>query len=508
MFGGVSSTSADAPLIPDAKLWLLNTTTGAWKQLSPGGNAVGEFPVDTDWSNALQYNDALYVFGPDAGFLKFNLLSSVWERLRSPSAPTLRFGSASYARDQNMYIVGGGYSNQTLRFSAANETWSKLADLPTRINLAGFAPSTINSEALVFSGESVLGTGSRGFAHNSVFRYHFLNNTWEEIPPGLGPLPDARAQACFANVANRFFLYGGQTVLNGELFFNSIRSDLWEYVPETNSWYNRSQITPFGRTAVSCTSIGSILYVSGLPVRDDGVPALMALNVTDLRVFDPTNVTAPPTPTPVPSTGPPAASSSEEVTGTKAGPIAGGVVGTLVVVALLIAAVLFYKKRKPFHRRSDAKPGIQQPEHQLPVSRPASPASSSLSLDSPPRNPPTSSAPDSVVVHKSLPLRTDIPPPYTTAHTLSTCHIPFTPTNSDEIDVNVGDIVLVKDRFPDGWVKGVNQRTGQEGFCPGRCLEEGADASAAGTSDVVNSGGRVREGGGSTQEDRKEGTDT
>ncbi|KAJ3281093.1 Multiple epidermal growth factor-like domains protein 8 [Borealophlyctis nickersoniae] len=506
MFGGATRTSAAAPLNTDAELWLLNTTTGAWKQLSPGGNAVGDFPVNTGFSNAFQYNDTLYVFGPDAGFLKFNLLSSVWERLRSPSAPTLRFATASYARDQNMYIVGGvtpnGFSNQTLRFSAANGTWSKLADLPTNINNAGFAPSTINSEALVFSGFGDLGTGSTGFLH-SVFRYRFRNNTWEEIAPSLGPVPDGRERACFANVANRIFLYGGQFVPNGSPSTLSFPADLWEYVPETNSWYNRNQITPFGRTAVSCTSIGSILYVSGLPASDREVPAVMAVNVLNLRVFDPTNVTAPPTPTPVPSTGPPA-SSSEEVTGTQAGPIAGGVVGTLVVVALLLlASVLFYKKRKTFHRRSDANPDTHVSIH-----IPASPVpSSSLSFDSPPGNPPTSFPPDTVVVHQSLPrhLRTDIPPPYTTAHTICTCHIPFTPTNSDEIDVNVGDIVLVKDRFPDGWVRGVNQGTGQEGFCPGRCLEEGAAVSAAGTSDVSNSGGR---GGRSTQEDRKQDTDT
>ncbi|KAJ3281215.1 hypothetical protein HK104_000134, partial [Borealophlyctis nickersoniae] len=49
------------------------------------------------------------------------------------------------------------------------------------------------------------------------------------------------------------------------------------------------------------------------------------------------------------------------------------------------------------------------------------------------------------------------------------------------------------DRFPDGWVRGVNQRTAEEGFLPARCLEDGSDVDAggAGSGSASTSGGHV-----------------
>ncbi|KAJ3249775.1 hypothetical protein HDU77_007451 [Chytriomyces hyalinus] len=48
--------------------------------------------------------------------------------------------------------------------------------------------------------------------------------------------------------------------------------------------------------------------------------------------------------------------------------------------------------------------------------------------------------------------------------------IGYTPAISDELEIAVGDLVNVLESFDDGWMKGVNVRTGETGLFPAACL--------------------------------------
>ncbi|KAI8843239.1 hypothetical protein BJ741DRAFT_297179 [Chytriomyces cf. hyalinus JEL632] len=46
----------------------------------------------------------------------------------------------------------------------------------------------------------------------------------------------------------------------------------------------------------------------------------------------------------------------------------------------------------------------------------------------------------------------------------------YMPVNPDELEIHVGDVIMVEKWFDDGWIMGHNARTGKQGLCPSNYL--------------------------------------
>jgi len=197
-----------------------------------------------------------------------------WEQIANFSGVG-RSGAASFVIDNKAY-VGGGFSSDGIRlndwwqFDPAKNGWVKKTDFPGVARSAAVA-FTIGNKGYVGTG---LGTTSNR-----------LKDFWEFDPAGNGgagiwkrvkdfgdPNTETGRFGCVAfAVTNRGFVAAG--------FGGSALNDLWEYVPATDTWTQRTGIS-FKRVNAFAFTIGNFAYVLG--------GSNNAQNIRNVEQYDPT----------------------------------------------------------------------------------------------------------------------------------------------------------------------------------------------------------------------------
>ncbi|KAJ3155761.1 hypothetical protein HDU86_004230 [Geranomyces michiganensis] len=138
------------------------------------------------------------------------------------------------------------------------------------------------------------------------------------------------------------------------------------------------------------------------------------------------------------------------------GAIVGGIIGALVLLALILAAIFFWRRRKASSHESMPVPSMTRPaayaaggkaqEEGLAMSQGASSSSAGLTA-------------------AGLSVTSVLEKKYVVRHE-------YQPAAEDEVQLKVGDRIRMDLLFNDGWAKGTNETTGQQGLLPVACLQE------------------------------------
>ncbi|KAI8903694.1 hypothetical protein DFJ77DRAFT_323589 [Powellomyces hirtus] len=162
-------------------------------------------------------------------------------------------------------------------------------------------------------------------------------------------------------------------------------------------------------------------------------------------------------PTPAPSSSDPASSPDSASGGSKsnAGAIAGGIVGALAVLALLAGLFFFWRRRN-----SNAR----HPDTPMPPA-PAFISSGKAQEEGMATIPGGSSSSSAGLTAAGLSVASVLEKKYVVRHE-------YQPAAEDEVQLKVGDRIRMDLLFNDGWAKGTNESTGQQGLLPVACLQE------------------------------------
>ncbi|KAJ3182447.1 hypothetical protein HDU87_008611 [Geranomyces variabilis] len=138
------------------------------------------------------------------------------------------------------------------------------------------------------------------------------------------------------------------------------------------------------------------------------------------------------------------------------GAIVGGIIGALVLLALILAAIFFWRRRQASSHESMPVPSLARPaayaatgkaqEEGLAMSQGASSSSAGLTA-------------------AGLSVASVLEKKYVVRHE-------YQPAAEDEVQLKVGDRIRMDLLFNDGWAKGTNESTGQQGLLPVACLQE------------------------------------
>ncbi len=99
------------------------------------------------------------------------------------------------------------------------------------------------------------GFGAGFFSVNELWRYQPANNTWTR----LRDMPDIRDVAAMAAFDGKIYVFGG---LITNLLDGAPEDNNWRYDPETNEWTVLTPM-PVGRAAGGAAVIGDYIYVAG-----------------------------------------------------------------------------------------------------------------------------------------------------------------------------------------------------------------------------------------------------
>ena len=182
-----------------------------------------------------------------------------WSQIASFSG-TGRSGASSLVIDGKAY-VGGGLDEEGRRlkdwwqFDPIKNGWVKKADFP------GAARSA--AVAFVISGKGYVGTGIGATSNRLKDFWEFdpAGNsgvgTWRQVKDFGDPLTETGRFGCIAfAVNNRGFVGAGSTSSS------TSTNDLWEYIPTTDTWAQRTSVA-FKRVNASVMTIGNFAYVVG-----------------------------------------------------------------------------------------------------------------------------------------------------------------------------------------------------------------------------------------------------
>jgi hypothetical protein len=180
-----------------------------------------------------------------------------WEQIANFSGVG-RSGAASFVIDNKAY-VGGGFNSDGIRindwwqFDPIKNGWIKKTDFP--------GPARSVAVAFTIGNKGYVGTGI-GATNNRLKDFWEFDPTgnsgagsWKQIKDFGDPITETGRYGCVAfTVSNRGFVAAG--------FTGSATNDLWEYLPTSNTWEQRTGIS-FKRVYAFSMTIGNLAYVVG-----------------------------------------------------------------------------------------------------------------------------------------------------------------------------------------------------------------------------------------------------
>ncbi|KAH9601200.1 hypothetical protein LSM04_007145 [Trypanosoma melophagium] len=192
--------------------------------------------------SAVVYGDNMYVYGGQdlhmpASFsdvLILNLITFTWSWLHmappEPDGPGDRRLHTAHIYQNRMYVLMGEPCNTSNSFwylDLDTHTWHVVQSLGNFgkpiLPLLGHSAQVEGDFLYVFGGyraNTASQTGGLVYS-NSLFRYHFPTNMWQEIASCGAPRPPPRYSCVMALLGGRVYIHGGDT--DGEEYFD----DFW-----------------------------------------------------------------------------------------------------------------------------------------------------------------------------------------------------------------------------------------------------------------------------------------
>jgi N-acetylneuraminic acid mutarotase len=174
------------------------------------------------------------------------------------SNPIARAEALRAVVDGKLHVFGGfqgdGPSRRHDVFDPAANTWTRLADLPTRLSHAGVAVDGTN----IYVAGGYVGTAATGWAQKfgvtNVWKYSLNDNAWTAVTP----LPKEVAG-------------GGMVLLGRKLHWisgnNNQRQDIGDHyvldLDNTASGWQTAAPLPFGRSHLGVVALGGKIYAVG-----------------------------------------------------------------------------------------------------------------------------------------------------------------------------------------------------------------------------------------------------
>lgn len=139
------------------------------------------------------------------------------------------------------------------KYDPNSDTWSQIAPLP--------GPARRDAVAFSLNGFGYVGTGMsdhvsiNGNILSDFWRYNAVMNEWDSIAPFPGNQGGGVYFSTGFSVGGKGYVCGGKT---GN---SSYSSELWEYKPANNTWFQRASFPTGIRYMLSSFAIGNFAYV-------------------------------------------------------------------------------------------------------------------------------------------------------------------------------------------------------------------------------------------------------
>ena len=207
-------------------------------------STAADLPYHVNHHATAVYNNALYVFGPEAASLRYDPTTNTWEELTP--MPEERWAGAAAVLDDYIYFLGGSSSNaDLLRYDPATDNWTRLAPL--------LQPRE-HTQAVALDGKlyALGGRWDRGL--NSVERYDPATDTWTRVPSMKHP-----RSGFGAAVWNGKIIVAGGELLSPLVIIDSLEL----YDPAKNRWELMPISLPAPLHGLPIAVLNDTLYLLG-----------------------------------------------------------------------------------------------------------------------------------------------------------------------------------------------------------------------------------------------------
>ena len=218
-------------------LEMYDPATDSWETLA-------ELPFHLNHHATAVYNNALYIFGPEATALRYDPTTDSWEELAP--MPEARWAGAAATLGDYIYFLGGSSSSlDLLRYDPATDSWLRLAPL---------LQAREHTQAVVLDGwlYALGGRWDRGLS--SVERYNPATDTWTRVPSMKQPRSGFGAAVWDGKII----------VAGGELLSPLVTLDSIEiFDPELNRWETAELTLPVPLHGLPIVVVDDNLYLLG-----------------------------------------------------------------------------------------------------------------------------------------------------------------------------------------------------------------------------------------------------
>jgi len=181
---------------------------------------------------------------------------------RKADMPTRRLCLSTSVVNGKIYAIGGGYSIEgpSLRtveeYDPATDTWTKKGDMPTA--RLGHSASVVNGKIYVIGGDL-----QKEVSGATVEEYHPATDTWTR----KADMPTRRTFLCACAVDGKIYAFGGVTAGVPGAKFNP--SGVEVYDPATDTWTQKANM-PTVRSMAAASAVDGKIYVIGGVIGDIG----------------------------------------------------------------------------------------------------------------------------------------------------------------------------------------------------------------------------------------------
>ncbi|RKO82994.1 hypothetical protein BDK51DRAFT_51497 [Blyttiomyces helicus] len=418
---------------------------------------------------------SLTVYNPTAGTWSNRPLAN-----NTSTFLPIRIDSVSVLLQDSIYawgmIIGGDSSGNVI--SVVNLTTFSVSTVqpagvvpPSRAHSCA-VPLVSSNSFMVIGGDSVHNT------YGGFWIYFAGNSSWTQIQ--TAPQFTPRAGVSCASIGSKVYVFGGQinsSISTTELWLIDVSAN-----PPYWSLIGGGPAAPSPRNGPAFNAVGKYLVMTGgLVLSSSGAlsPADDGLYVFDTSISQwispPSSLlsSASSSTSPIPSP-PPATSSATSAASSSSSAPMGAIIGGAVGGAVVLAAVAFLLYR--CGRRNGPKP-LPTPDHAI-VPPPAVPVQQYDMDDIPPIYKDSAMVPEPRGNDSSGDVE---PPPGPSADEdqeevkiyRGLCS--YEPRKSDEVAVKLGDEIVIRRVFGDGWVLVSNLTTKRDGIAPVSSIDVGKD---------------------------------
>ena len=159
----------------------------------------------------------------------------------------------AFVRNNDIYVGSGfdglNFTTELWKYNALSDKWTRLNDM----NVVGRAVAVSCNDSL----HIYFGTGYHTMSENDWWEYSLQNDSWTQKKS----MPDSgRGNAVAFTLNNRYFVTTGRH-FGGDLTGGHVISEIIEYNPKMDVWYNRGSIPASGRENAIVFTINGKGYI-------------------------------------------------------------------------------------------------------------------------------------------------------------------------------------------------------------------------------------------------------